>query len=194
MKTNMFRGSVLLALTQFLGLAIAILLLTASIGAAAMGGKYTIGDGTFHQTSTYWVDSHQDITIDFRLDANGKGHFHSRYSNGKRLDGDHFYARVLLLGANGKVLAEAIAGVGLNATYGGGTNVAYRDISFELKPEYRKAVAAVRFEAGHSDAVDDQKFWETAQKVAELVFGTYNSGVLVYGNKGGNDLPPLLFN
>lgn len=170
-----------------------VVTLWAGMALAAMGENLPVGSPNFHQQRTYWVDSHQDITIDFRLGADGKGHFHSRYSSGKRLDGDHFYAKVVLLDRNGQQIAVAIAGVGLNATYGGGTNVAYRDLAFDLPREYRRAVASVRFEAGHSDAVDDEKFWEAVRKTAEIVFGDGAAGLAVLGNKGGSDLKPLVF-
>lgn len=176
-----------------LGSGVLAIALSASMALAAMGDKLTVNTGNFHQKRTYWVDSHQDITIDFRLGADGKGHFHSRYSNGKRLDGDHFYAKVILLDANNQQVAVGIAGVGLNATYGGGTNVAYRDIAFNLPAEYRKSVKSVRFEAGHSDAVDDKKFWQSAKSVADIVFGTSVGGFAVLGSNGGTDLKPLIF-
>jgi len=39
------------------------------------------------------------------LAPNGVAQFHSRYSNGKKWDGDHFYAKVVLLDGNGQKIS-----------------------------------------------------------------------------------------
>lgn len=172
----------------------AVIVTTAVSAVAGMGERFSVKPGAaFNQTRVYWIDSHQDVTVSFSLAPDGKAQFHSRYSNGKKADGDHFYAKVVLLDGSGRIISETIAGVGLNGSGIGRTNVAFRDISFTLPPEYRAAVRAVRYEAGHSNTRDDEAFWENARKIAETIIGTSSAGAVIYGQDGLTDLPALKF-
>ena len=107
----------------------------------------------FDEKHKYWVDDNQDVTMHFRLRPSGAAVFWSRYSNGKRFDGDHFYAKVSLIDRLGRTIVQSNAGVGLNATYGRGTQVAFREIPFSVESEYRNQIVEIRFETGHSDGV-----------------------------------------
>ncbi len=180
---------------HLIALAATVIMLIAGGAQAGMGDRLTVTPGQpFDATRTYWVDSHQDVTIRFTLDPSGKAHFHSRYSNGKKLDGDHFYAKVVLLDRFGQKVAESIAGVGLNGSGMGRTNVAFRDIGFVLPRGHYKDVAQVRFEAGHSDSRDDKAFWQNIRSIAETTFGSSDAGAVVYGAKSRlKDRTPLVF-
>ena len=148
----------------------------------------------FDVKRTYWVDNHQDVTIRFTVQPNGDAHFHSRYSNGKKWDGDHFKGRIILLDSYGNVVIDSIAGVGLNGSGLGGTNVAYRDIKFKIPSDYLPHIKTIRFEAGHSDAVNDARWWADKLKFVAKVIGSEQGGALFFGpNSNLKALKPLSF-
>lgn len=178
----------------FFAVATAISLsMASSLALAGMGERFSYSNGkNFHEKRVYWVDRKQDITVDFRMKADGSSHFHSRYSNGKRFDGDHFYSKVVLLNKGGSPIATFIAGVGLNGSGGGGTQVAYRDLPASLPKEYVSQVATIIFEAGHSDSVNDKEWWKNAAKNAQKVLGLPSAGAILHKAGMPKHLSPLI--
>ncbi|MEM8637076.1 MAG: hypothetical protein AAGF33_19090, partial [Pseudomonadota bacterium] len=110
------------------------------------------------------------------------------------LDGDHFYAKVVLTDQNGQVVALGQHRVGVNATLGGKTKVRVENRGFRFDPEVLKRIANVRFEVGHFDTVDDGKFWRSSVKLGATIIGSWNGGFLVFpATSNVKDFTPITF-
>ena len=171
-----------------------------SIPAYALHSKdiaYTPGKAVT-VSETFWVDSHQDVTVTLSLSPDGAIRLQGRFSNGKKWDGDHFFARAILLDGLGAAIVTGQVGAGLNGSGMGGTNVAWAEKSYKLDPAYPQAVRAIRLQAGTRDEEDDAAFW---QKVTQAVgvaggvaIGIATGGFAIFPIDGGVQiLGPVTF-
>ncbi len=128
-----------------------------------------------------WVIDHkQDVTIKFTLNPDGTGVFIGRFSNGKKIDGDHMYAKVTLVDAAGNIVGIGQHRVGINAAGWGKTKVRLESREFNIGPENAARVVSVIYDVGHFQGVDDAAFWKKVVDVGGLLIGGVENGLLVF--------------
>lgn len=88
------------------------------------------------------VGSHRDIHTVVKPTAQGF-HVQGRFSQGERIAGAHMCAATDFRDKDGQLIAQVRQGVGINATYGGGTLVRYKDSDVNMSKEQQDKVTFV---------------------------------------------------
>jgi hypothetical protein len=81
------------------------------------------------------IDSHQVGWLDLTIDAHGRSNLTDSWSNGKRTSGNTFYAIVVLVGKDGKVLYSDKETMGLDGSWGGRAREGHVTTNFTLTKE-----------------------------------------------------------
>ncbi|CAM4256367.1 hypothetical protein [Palleronia rufa] len=113
---------------------------------------------------------------DVHIDANGRVAATTLFSNGSRLDGDHFVARIVVFAEDDTPLLGMQYGAGINATGGfGSANETRVGEEAVLDPGLANLVASVGVAHSTRDAVDDAAFWEKVGDIARTLWQAYQS-------------------
>jgi hypothetical protein len=81
------------------------------------------------------IDTHQVGWIDLTIDAQGHGSLTDSWSNGKQISGNTFYAIVVLVGKDGKVIYSDKQTKGLDGSFGGHAREGQVATNFTLTKE-----------------------------------------------------------
>lgn len=132
--------------------------------------KLTFNGQKLSETVYFYPDKKQDITATVTLDSSGEITFVTRFSNGKRVDGDHFFAKLVLVDTNSNVVAVSQIKRGLNASFGGKTVVKTASKSANLGAATARRAVEVQVSGGLYDTVNDREWWKKTIKEAEKLF------------------------
>lgn len=97
------------------------------------------------------------------------------FSNGKKLDGDHFVTNVIVYSSDDVPLLGSTYGVGLNASSFGGAVEETTGWIGQIDPPLVSEVAWVGVVHRTEDKVNDQELWEKIGKIAAEMFKAYVS-------------------
>lgn len=96
-----------------------------------------------------------------------------KFSNGKKVDGDHFSCDVVLRYGDGTAAAAVQFKCGLNPAYFGGSREKEMVRQVELTPSERDAVAGVDIVYGQYDTSNDSEIWKAVGEAVKKIVETY---------------------
>ena len=120
------------------------------------------------------IDKQQFGYLDVAVGANGQGTLNAKFSNGKKVDGDHFFVSVAFVDAAGISVASHRLVRGLKASYFGKAVEGFVQSPIQFKHgKSWSDVDDVRVQFGMRPDVDDEKFWkdviEVVAKIIEVI-------------------------
>lgn len=92
-----------------------------------------------------------------------------KFSNGKKVDGDHFGVNVAFFGHDGRPIKAIKMTAGVNAALGGRAREREIERLVPFDDTQREAVANVQCEFFKFQGVDDTEFWNRVKNVAETI-------------------------
>ncbi|WP_426291546.1 hypothetical protein [Sphingomonas sp. TWP1-3-1] len=114
------------------------------------------------------------------------------FSNGKRLDGDHFSCVAVFKAEDDTAVAAASYKCGINATFFGKTEEKHFDSRMDLLPKQRASVVKADIYFERPNNRDDAAIWkaigEAAKKIYEVFFKTAPKDDGFHGAQGGRGL------
>ena len=99
----------------------------------------------------------------------------TRFSNGKKVDGDHFVTNVMVYSSDDVPLLGFTFGVGLNASFFGGAVEETTGWIGQIDPPLVSEVSWVGIVHRTEDKVNDQELWKRISEIAAEVFKAYVS-------------------
>ena len=122
------------------------------------------------------IDDSQFGYTDVHIAENGRVTASTLFSNGDKLDGDHFVARVVVFAEDGTPLLGLQYGAGINATGGfGSANEARVGSEGNIDAGLLGTVADVGVSHSTRDTIDDVAFWETLGEIARTIWEAYEA-------------------
>jgi hypothetical protein len=94
------------------------------------------------------IDTHQVGWVDLTIDPQGNGSLIDGWSNGKHTSGNTFYAIVVLVGKDGKVVWSNKQTKGLDGSWGGHARRGYASANFTLSKEQMEMFDHVALKMG----------------------------------------------
>lgn len=150
--------------SKLVGLILAALLALSSLPASAK--SHTVSALPFAAGESARLDRKQDAVTNVTISKGGVVTVTSRFSNGRRYDGDNFASTVTVYSESGQILATLRLAKGLNGTYGGRTRVGTVKASKQLP----RGVKPGRVTITHSqfDKVNDLAVWDVIETVVSM--------------------------
>ena len=147
-------------------------LLAALLAAAAMADGVTL-PRTW--TAGSEIDANQFGYTSVTISTDGTVAATTRYSNGKKVDGDHFVTVGIVYSSDDVPLLGFTYGAGLNASFFGGAVEETAGWIGQIDPPLVGEVGWVGVAHRTEDKVNDQELWEQIGKIAAEVFKAYVS-------------------
>ncbi len=94
---------------------------------------------------------------------------HVSFSNGKKVDGDHFACSVILQNAAGEPIKGLQFKAGLNGAFFGKTVERHLDGFIELDNSQKAVASQALVSFTQFDDVNDRDFWEKMKKIASTI-------------------------
>lgn len=95
------------------------------------------------------------------------------FSNGKKLDGDHFACIVVLKASDGEVIAAANYKCGINATFFGKTKERKFSSHIDLAADQRGKATQAEIFFEQPNTRDDIAIWKTIAEVAKKIYEVF---------------------
>lgn len=146
----------------------------------------TLGMATFHARALDLpyqlvdegrLDNHQFIWNRVTVDQTGLATLEAKFSNGKQLDGDHFFSWVHFVNSAGKSVVVVKQAKGIDSSWGGKGREAWETNQFRMSPaEWREIVRVDIFRNKVSNC-NDEEIWK---KIATTALKAYYTGGVTY--------------
>jgi hypothetical protein len=127
------------------------------------------------------IDDKQYAETRVIIEATGKAHVATKFSNGKRVDGDTFIAITLFYSDTNTVIAGVKQRKGVNAA---GTSGAAKTGSVEtpltIPTDILSKIKSVQVFYGHQDKVNDKAVWEALQAALQALWASGDSAFKIF--------------
>jgi len=123
----------------------------------------------FNFSDQHKYDDHQYGYVKVSIKKDGSAHVQTKFSNGKKLDGDNFVAITSFKDNNGKTVAAVRHKRGLNAAFAGATNEDTLKDRIQLTPNQLRRIKSVRVKWFMIDKWADEEIWKAVRKLAEAM-------------------------
>lgn len=145
--------------------------LTTFVAAVVFSANAASASQLFKYDTSSQIDSKQFGYTSIAVSDTGKVDISTKFSNGKRYDGDTFTASVSLYDNSDNVVLAIRQIKGINATGGiGSANEATVNVAHQLSPAKAQSITRATVKYGFKDSVDDEEIWKALQKIAEAFF------------------------
>ena len=146
------------------------------VAALALSSGAIAQDLPGHWKFSSEIDDSQFGYTDVHIDATGRVSASTLFSNGSRIDGDHFVARVVIFAEDDTPILGMQYGAGINATGGfGSANEERVGQEAAIGPELLDLVSGVGVSHHNRDTVDDAAFWEKVGDIARALWQAYQA-------------------
>lgn len=123
------------------------------------------------------IDRHQIAYTTVAVNNDGIGSVTSKFSNGKKVDGDTFVSYTLFLDKRGRTLAAVRLAAGVNPSYGRRATEKTVSAPFKMSTRQWGRVVTVRYIAKTESNCKDSQFWtKVAEQTAKEAVKYYVTG------------------
>ena len=122
------------------------------------------------------IDKKQYGYTDISINSDGKVTVNTMFSNGKRQDGDTFYAMTLFKDAKGQIVGSVFQVKGVNASGGGKAREARDVYRFKLNSKRAVDITSVTVSYGFKDKVDDAEYGRAISAIVSAVIASQTGG------------------